>query len=485
MMDELQNITVNLMGFWVVASCFSGLLIFLVIKFFDLLFPNQSSSDKYHKSVASLVFFFLLNLSFTYYVYDYDVVENQTSFFVENKELSQPLNKSVVYKDVGQVFDPPETSIKDFLISSMLIKSLGIFWLIGALVFTIKLLGGYFYIRSIILHNQQRIPDRWNAFIQGQLAHLKIKKRVRVFENHKIYSAFTLGFLRPIIVLPLGFFTTLPPEQIEAVLLHEIYHIRRKDYLINLLTMTFEVLFFYHPLMWWLAKNICAERENSCDDQVTQVLDKKVYAHALLSMESYRQSLNYAIPFSNKQSKLKIRIMRIFEQKPEKNLGVKPFLGLLIVVFSLMSFTFYQLEESTDTSGQDEIAVPYTQAEELESTQVKKEKVFFKAEFYKLGLVLQMTKQTLIAKSEKDIAKLYIDEKLHPLNELVPIGRNSIATMYRGDEGSSFHFFSEHYFKSHDRDRWIKKHENRDSYIFNSEAESFVFRLAKNPNQHH
>jgi beta-lactamase regulating signal transducer with metallopeptidase domain len=479
-MDLMHSTTVNLMGVWVAVSCLSGLLVFLVIKFFDWLFLKQSSSDKYHKSVAGLVFFFLLNIAFTYYFYNYDTVESESSFYVRFDSLDQSQDKTIINENVDQVFTSPESNTSDFFASNRLIKSLGIFWLIGALVFTIKMLGGYFYTRSLILHNQREIPKRWNEFIQEQLDRLNIKKGIKVFESDRISYAFTFGFLRPLVALPLGFFTTLPSEQIEAVLLHELHHIKNKDYLINLLTMTLEVIFFYHPLMWWLAKNIRTERENSCDDQVTQIMDKKVYAHALLNMESYRQSLNYVIPFSTKQSNLKTRIMRIFEQKPELNVGLKPFLSLLMIVVFLMGFTFYKLEEPKEKSNQEEIAGPTVQPDELESPKQREEKVLFKLQNDKWGLVLVMTKHTLIAKSDKDVIKLYIDEKLYPLNEIIPLGKKEISTMYHSDEGLTHHFFSHHYFESHDRDKWDKENRNRDTYVFYSETKSFVFRPAEN-----
>ncbi|WP_296619414.1 M56 family metallopeptidase [Marivirga sp.] len=477
MMDLLQNSTLSLMGIWVTVSCLSGLLVYLLIKLFDFLYPNQSSSDRYHKSIVGLVFFFLITIASTYVFNDNIKNENTTYWELESVNELTVESSLINGRQESKSVIAPEKS--DFMTSSLIFKSLGIFWLIGAFVFSIKMIGGYYYTQNLINQDQGSISQKWNKFIQNQLWQLKIKRDVKVFESQRITSALTFGFIKPVIALPLGFFATLPADQIEAVLLHELYHIKHKDYLINLLTMTFEVIFFYHPLMWWLAKSIRVERENRCDDQVTQIADKQVYAHALLNMESYRQSMNYAIPFSNKQSNLKMRIMRIFEQKPEHNIGLKPFLSLLMIVVFLMGFTFYKLEEPKEESKLVKTAEQKVEEMEKQIPQKPEEKVLFKSEDSRLGLVLEMTKNTLIAKTENEKVKLFVDEKLFPLNQKIPLGEQDIATMYEIEENTAYHFFSINYFKSNNRAKWEKENENRNTYIFDRKTEFFTFRPAK------
>ncbi len=479
-MDIFQNSSIHLMGLWVVVSCLTGLLVFLVVKIFDLVFSNQSSSDRYHKSILALIFFFLLNFVVTYYLYDNNFQQSEDSISFHFSESNLEYNKPILNeaKADNQTVNTTGSMKSSFFSINWIFKLLGIFWLIGAVAYTFKMIGGYLYTKSLIKKNQEPIPHKWNQFILNRLRKLEIKKQIKVFESLKITSPLTFGFTRPIIAVPLGFFTTLPAEQIEAVLLHELYHIKHKDYLINLLTMTFEVIFFYHPLMWWLAKNIRNERENRCDDQVTQITDKQVYAHALLNVESYRQSMNYAIPFSNKQSNLKMRIMRIFEQKPERNIGLKPFLSLLMVVIFLMGFTFYKLEDPKNEAKQEgKITLREEPVEKMQKQ--TDDKVLFKSENTKIGLVLEMTKNTLIAKTKNDKVKLYIDEKLYPLNEKIPVGEQDIATMYENKKELSHHFFSRQYFESHNREKWDKENENRNTYIFDKKTEFFTFRPAK------
>jgi len=480
MMDLFQNSIFQIMGLWVAVSCISGLLVFIVVKIFDFLFSNQSSSDRYHKSIVGLLFFFLLNIASTYYVYKYTIQESGNSVSLDFNNSRQELIIPTLKEIDTQPVDSSTVISDHFFTSKLIFKSLGIFWLIGAFAFTVKMIGAYFYTKSLIKYNQESIPQKWSQFIEKQLTLLKIKKQIGVFESFKVNSAFTFGFIKPVVALPLGFFTTLPSEQIEAVLLHELYHIKYQDYLINLLTMAFEVIFFYHPAMWWLAKNIRKERENRCDDQVTQLTDKKVYAHALLNMESYRKSLNYAIPFSNKQSNLKMRIMRIFEQKPEQNIGLKPFLGLLMIVVFLMGFTFYKLDDPKLESSRKSNTSLTNELKKSEIPKKEKENVLFKSENSRLGVVIKMTQNTLIAKSDNKNVKLYIDERLQALNEEHPFGENQIATMFEIGKEASYHFFTRKYFDTHNRDKWEKENETRNTYVFDRATEFFTFKPAKN-----
>jgi beta-lactamase regulating signal transducer with metallopeptidase domain len=483
MMSLFQSSIIHLLGVWVAVSCLSGLMIFLIIKVFDTLFSNQSSTDRYNKSITAVLFFFIFTMAGTFYFHNNSFQQKQAQV---NTKVTKPVDDFNADALVLQmpVHDNIASPQKNELFNTeSLLKSLGIFWMIGALVFTIKMMGGYFYTRNLIISSQSSIPEKWNHFIIQQLERLQISKNIKVFESHRINSAFTFGFIKPFIVLPVGFFTSLPPDQIEAVLLHELYHIKHKDYLVNILTMAFEVIFFYHPVMWWLAKNIRQERENRCDDQVTKILDKKVYAHALLNMESYRQSLNYAIPFSNKQSNLKMRIMRIFEQKPEQNMGLKPFLSLLMIVAFLMSFTFYKLEEPKIEFKPESKKQLNKDLKETENLKNSDEDILFKTEDSKLDIVIEMTNSSLIAKSNNKTVRLYLDENLQLLNEKILYGGQDIVSMYKNEKESSYHFFTKQYFESFDRNKWVEENKNRSIYIFDaSDDSSFLIRLPESYN---
>jgi beta-lactamase regulating signal transducer with metallopeptidase domain len=120
-----------------------------------------------------------------------------------------------------------------------------------------------------------------------------------------------IGWFRPVILVPATFFTGLPPEQIEAILIHELAHIRRHDYFVNLFQIGIETLLFYHPVVWWISRAIRQEREHCCDDLALQIVgDREVYVRALASLEESR-SLPMAITLAATGGSLLQRIKRI------------------------------------------------------------------------------------------------------------------------------------------------------------------------------
>ena len=104
-----------------------------------------------------------------------------------------------------------------------------------------------------------------------------------------------IGYLRPVILVPVGMLAGMPAAQVEAILLHELAHVRRRDYLANLLQTVGEGFLFYHPAIWWISSVIRSERENCCDDLVVEASgDAREYAAALAALEHTRLAADRA-----------------------------------------------------------------------------------------------------------------------------------------------------------------------------------------------
>jgi beta-lactamase regulating signal transducer with metallopeptidase domain len=103
-----------------------------------------------------------------------------------------------------------------------------------------------------------------------------------------------IGHLKPIILLPVGMLTALPYDQVEAIITHELAHIKRNDYLINLIKSFFEVIFFYHPVAWWISSMMDDERENCCDDLTIKICgESSSLQNALLNLQELNQKPTY------------------------------------------------------------------------------------------------------------------------------------------------------------------------------------------------
>ena len=107
---------------------------------------------------------------------------------------------------------------------------------------------------------------------------LALRRFVDVVESAGVAVPILVGWLKPVIVLPTSVISGFSPEQVEALIVHELAHIRRHDYLVNLLQAAVETVLFYHPAVWWVSGRIRAEREHCCDDLAVTICDRLVYA---------------------------------------------------------------------------------------------------------------------------------------------------------------------------------------------------------------
>jgi GWxTD domain-containing protein len=169
-------------------------------------------------------------------------------------------------------------------------------WAAGVLCLYVYRLGGWFAARRLLRRGTQPPPMNWLARLPELARRAGVARGVVLLESCLAEVPMAIGWLRPAILFPVGMLAGLPPSHVEAILLHELAHIRRADYLVNLLETATESLLFYHPAVWWISRVIRAERENCCDDLAVALQgDAGGYAAALLALERSRSSREPAL----------------------------------------------------------------------------------------------------------------------------------------------------------------------------------------------
>lgn len=155
-------------------------------------------------------------------------------------------------------------------------------WSAGVCVLLVWHLGGWLAVGRLRRQARQ-LADSGLVEVAARLARaLRVSRPVRLLESALVRVPTVAGCLQPAVLLPVSLATGLTPEQIEAILAHELAHIRRWDYLANLLQSLVETLFFYHPAVWWMSRRIRAERENACDDLAVAIgQERSTYAESL------------------------------------------------------------------------------------------------------------------------------------------------------------------------------------------------------------
>jgi uncharacterized protein (TIGR03435 family) len=212
-------------------------------------------------------------------------------------------------------------------------------WLAGALVFWVRLAGGWVVAAQMRSMLVRRAPPEWQQILGKLGARIGLTRPVRLLVSALVQVPTVVGWLRPVVLVPVGAIGGLPPEYLEALLLHELAHIRRHDYLVNILQSVAEALLFYHPAVWWVSGHIRAERELCCDDVAVSVSgDALTYASALAQLESYRPAHLGAAVAANGGS-LSSRIARLLGQsRPSGRTGLGP--GVLAVAILLVAAAY-------------------------------------------------------------------------------------------------------------------------------------------------
>jgi uncharacterized protein (TIGR03435 family) len=212
-------------------------------------------------------------------------------------------------------------------------------WLTGAVAFWVRLAGGWVVaarMRSMLV---RRAPPEWQEILRKLGARIGLSCPVRLLVSALVQVPTVVGWLRPVVLVPVGALGGLPAEHLEALLLHELAHIRRHDYLVNILQSVAEALLFYHPAVWWVSGHIRAERELCCDDVAVSVSgDALTYARALAQLESYRPAHLGAAVAANGGS-LADRIARLLGQsRPAVRTGLGP--GVIAVAILLVAAAY-------------------------------------------------------------------------------------------------------------------------------------------------
>ncbi|TPD72111.1 M56 family metallopeptidase [Flavobacterium microcysteis] len=228
------------------------------------------------------------------------------------------------------------------------------------LIFAIKCFGVFrnmtnvYRIRNYKVHNAS---EYWNNRVVDLSKKLNIKKHIVLLESQLVKVPSVTGFFKPIILIPVGLLSNLPQDQIEAILLHELAHIKRRDYFINLVQSFAEILFFFNPGFLWISSLIKDERENCCDDiAVTITQSKSKFVHALVSFQEYNMKQNeLALGFGKNKNQLLTRAKRIIQDNNKSlNTVEKTFLSLCIIVMLTFSLACSNTKATTAKTAEKE-----------------------------------------------------------------------------------------------------------------------------------
>jgi beta-lactamase regulating signal transducer with metallopeptidase domain len=228
-------------------------------------------------------------------------------------------------------------------------KSIKMIWEIG---YTYRLRRQRTYLPSLY----------WRNRLEALAAQLKLKQPVQLLESALITGPAALGFFKPLILIPLGLLNQLPAEQVEAILLHELAHIRRSDYLVNFIQNLLENTFFFNPGLLWVSELIRKERENCCDDlAIAAMKNKTLYISALVAFQEYKlHGAQYALAFAGQKTPLLDRVKRIINHHNYKSLSIMEKISLLSTVLLISALSFLSIQHTQAQATKEKRIASFT-----------------------------------------------------------------------------------------------------------------------------
>src|SRR6267142_6037896 len=183
-------------------------------------------------------------------------------------------------------------------------------WFLGVLILSLRTAGGLLLIERMRRKEIKPIGQELYARCMALQRRMGLDRVIRYCECHRLDAPAVLGWFRPVVLLPMRALSGMDAQQIEAVIAHELAHIRRLDCFVNLFQIAVETLLFYHPAVWGVSQRVRAERENCCDDEAISICgDAVVYARAITLMEEWRTAP--ALMMAANRSPLAERVVRL------------------------------------------------------------------------------------------------------------------------------------------------------------------------------
>ena len=336
-----------------VHSLWIGIILAVLTGVIVVATKKRSAALRYKLLTASLLLFITVMISLLF-ISPGSSIETNTQQIAAGNSISP-----------GAVI--PATEIKAYnpgpaeTVNLFLNKYAGIIVLVWFCVIAFRTARLIYGIRTVYELRNKGLSDAgqyWNQKLQQLALSMNMKKKVELFQSAIAKIPMAAGHFKPIILFPVGLITSLPADEVEAILLHELAHIRRRDYLVNMLQSLVEILFFFNPAVWWLSSLIKAERENCCDDMaVAHTGNKRHYINALVSFQQYHLNTpQYATALAGRKDHLLQRIKRMLNNNNKTLSSMeKTILVLCLIITTSLTFIF-----SSAQSGKAKQAVTDT-----------------------------------------------------------------------------------------------------------------------------
>ncbi|MEL7220504.1 MAG: M56 family metallopeptidase [Bacteroidota bacterium] len=337
----LDSPLTDTLGWTVLHSLWQGVLLLLLLQLIFRVFRHHTATQKYIWAYSVLCVQFLSSVLTFVLIY-----ESEPSIIITGQIEALP-EVLVTASPASDTFGESMMQMTHFLTASLpLITSI---WLLGMLFFLLRLAAACYYWEQLRHHYLSTTPAAWQQVLDRLKVKMNIRRSVELKCSEVVNSPLLIGQFRPLILLPVAMVNQLTIEEVEAILAHELAHLRRYDYALNVLQLLIEAIFYYHPANWWIGKQVRTYRELASDDlALDQTGEALVYAKALLAVaeQPFTSPTNFSSNalalgwLGSQKEELLTRIKRILNQPDKQSemrekFAVTSLLVLLAVGFLL------------------------------------------------------------------------------------------------------------------------------------------------------
>lgn len=232
-----------------------------------------------------------------------------------------------------------------------------LFWTLGFLVQFCRYSHDFIQAFSLRSKDCENVSSEWEERFEYLALRLGIDKKISVKNSCQISGTCIIGHFKPVILLPIGLLTFLPPDQIEALVLHELAHIKRNDYLMNSIQYFVRLLYFFNPALLWISSKIDVERENACDDiAVEHCGNRKLYARSLANISELELKLDSVLAANKHSYQILPRVKRLFGKAHGLSKGMEKLVSAVCALFVILTmnvsaeeFDFLKANKASNT----------------------------------------------------------------------------------------------------------------------------------------
>ncbi|MBI5729840.1 MAG: M48 family metalloprotease [Ignavibacteriales bacterium] len=333
---------IKAIGWTIFHSLWQGAMIAVLLSGVLLVTGKKGAQLRYNFSFAALVLMFLFSLATFTQVYDPSGKTASSDFgIISGSTLPSQSSTDVTSTGVSGT-NLNFVKVIEYYFSQN-VSAIVTLWLLGFIFFSMRFIGGVLYVQRLKTVGINPLNDFWYYRLKELSKSIGVKQLVEIYESSKVKAPVAMGYLKPAILLPLGMLTGLPQEQVEAIIIHELVHIKRYDFILNLIQTLIETIFFYHPVVWWVTSTINNERENCCDDLTLKLCGGSlVYFKALYNLQQICSEENeLALAAIGKKNQLFRRINRMTTKNKNTSYGVRfaAFAVLLLVITAVSIYS--------------------------------------------------------------------------------------------------------------------------------------------------